>query len=66
MEEMFANKSVLKIKQALTRLKKLDPKIVTIIMELSSFCSIFGISPWPPVVTGLISDILGNSAVGET
>ncbi len=22
--------------------------------------------PWPPLVTGLISDILGNSAVGET
>ncbi len=24
------------------------------------------IKTWPPLVTGLISDILGNSAVGET
>ncbi len=23
-------------------------------------------NPWPPIVTGLISDILGDSAVGET
>ncbi len=25
-----------------------------------------GLKSWPPPVTGLISDILGNSAVGET
>ncbi len=35
------------------------------IIQLGEVTSQFRSKAWPPLVTGFISDILGNSAVGE-